>query len=288
MIQRTGDVALILQQPIDASSAIQNERRKGRSIGLVPTMGALHEGHLSLVDQARQECDRVVVSIFVNPTQFGPGEDYKSYPRDLESDIKLLTERGVWAVFAPSVSEMYSKSHSTFVDVGPLAGSLEGAARPTHFRGVATVVLKLFLIAPADRAYFGKKDYQQTLVIKQFVRDLNVPIEIRVCPIVREPDGLAMSSRNAYLSPDQRKEATIFWQALQLAKRLHSEGGTEVSQIRKSVLAFIDENSSAKIEYLAFLEEGSVREVERLDRPAVVAIAGRIGSTRLIDNLQIE
>ena len=287
MTQTTTRNLPIWREPEETYSAVQSARREGKSIGLVPTMGALHEGHLSLVDQARSECDYVLATIFVNPTQFGPHEDLASYPRDLDRDARLLSERGIWAIFAPTSDVMYPAGHETYVDVGSVASPLEGAARPTHFRGVATVVLKLLLIAPADRAYFGQKDYQQTLVVQQLVRDLSVPIEIRICPIVREPDGLAMSSRNAYLSPDERAQATILWRALQLTERLHAAGESDVVRIKAQVLAFVRERSKVEIEYLAFLEEGAVRELETLDRPAVVAIAGRIGTTRLIDNHKI-
>ena len=198
--------------------AVLTERQAGRTIGLVPTIGALHEGHLSLLDRARAECDVTVATVFVNPSQFGPGEDFHRYPRDLFADVAMLGRRGCHLVFAPSPEGMYPPGYSTTVDVGPLGQLLEGEHRPTHFRGVATIVLKLFQLAPADRAYFGRKDYQQTLVIERMVADLNVPIDVRVCPIVREPDGLAMSSRNAYLTDDERHRARQLVAALRRAE----------------------------------------------------------------------
>jgi len=185
---------------------ILDARRRGQTIGLVPTMGALHDGHLSLVDAARAECDLSVVTIFVNPTQFAPNEDFREYPREVTRDLSLLAGSGCDIVFAPDNDSIYRPNHATFIDVGPIGSMLEGEFRPTHFRGVATVVMKLFQLAPADRAYFGRKDYQQTLVVRQMVDDLDVPIDVRVCPTVREPDGLAMSSRNRYLSADEPDE----------------------------------------------------------------------------------
>src|SRR5262245_11859153 len=207
---RNRDVAppRVITDAAQLHEAVLAVRQAGRTVGLVPTMGALHEGHLSLVDRARSECDVTVVTVFVNPTQFGPGEDFHRYPRDLFADVAMLGRRGCNLVFAPGPDAMYPPGYSTTVDVGPLGQVLEGEHRPTHFRGVATIVMKLFQLAPAHRAYFGRKDYQQTLVVERMVADLNVPIDIRVCPIIREPDGLAMSSRNAYLSEDERDRAT--------------------------------------------------------------------------------
>jgi pantoate--beta-alanine ligase len=259
-------------------------RSSGRTVGLVPTMGALHEGHLSLLDAARAECDATVVTIFVNPTQFGPEEDYRRYPRDLERDVALLFDRGCDLVFAPSAEEMYRPNHATFVDVGPIGRVLEGEFRPTHFRGVATVVLKLFLLVPADRAYFGRKDYQQTLVVRQLVADLNVPIDVRVCPIVREADGLAMSSRNAYLSESERQRALALPRSLRLAEELVASGQREVSVIRQRMQREIGVADGIELQYIAFLADGTVNPVERIDGPTTVAIAARVGKTRLIDN----
>ena len=271
----------------DIRSAIISTRRSGATVGLVPTMGALHEGHLSLVDAAKSECDRVVVSIFVNPTQFGPTEDLAAYPRDLSRDLELLHERGAWTVFAPPIEEIYPAGHSTVVDVGSVSEPWEGAARPTHFRGVATVVLKLLLIAPVDKAYFGQKDYQQTLVVKQLVRDLNIPVEIRVCPIVREPDGLARSSRNAYLNSSERQDASVLWKGLSLAEQLHAEGERDPEKLRTKIVSYIENNSKAVVEYFAFLHDGAVTKASTLDQPTIAVIAARVGTTRLIDNHRI-
>jgi pantoate--beta-alanine ligase len=259
-------------------------RRTGQQVGLVPTMGALHEGHLTLVDHCRAECDLAIVSVFVNPTQFGPGEDFKRYPRDLSADLELLAARGCEIVFAPSVDVMYPPGHATTIDVGTLGQVLEGEYRPTHFRGVATIVLKLFQLAPADRAYFGRKDYQQTLVVRQLVRDLNVPIEIRVCPTVRESDGLAMSSRNAYLSTDERRPARSLSQALRAAEQLAAAGERDVRAIRRRMEEVIREAGGVDVQYIAFVIDGTVTPVETIDGPTTVAIAANVGKTRLIDN----
>jgi len=264
--------------------AIRAAQQAGRTVGFVPTMGALHEGHLSLVDAARAECQCAAASIFVNPTQFGPHEDLKKYPRPLEQDLALLRARGCDLAFVPSVSEMYPPGFSASIDVGHVARPWEGAARPGHFAGVATVVLKLFQLVPADRAYFGRKDYQQTLVVQRLVEDLNVPIVVRVHPIVREPDGLAMSSRNAYLEPDERRRAVCLWQSLQLAAEAYGSGETSVAAVRTKMLAHIAAAGDVEVEYIAFVHEGTVDEVEVIDDLTVVALAARIGRTRLIDN----
>jgi pantoate--beta-alanine ligase len=262
-------------------------RAAGDTIGLVPTMGALHEGHLSIVDRARVECDLVVVSIFVNPSQFSPAEDLSRYPRDLERDLSLLQRRGCDIVFAPSVEEMYRSEAATTIDVGPLALALEGKSRPTHFRGVATVVMKLFQLAPADCAYFGQKDYQQTLVVRQMVADLDVPIEVRVCPTVREPDGLAMSSRNAYLSGDERRSATSLSQSLRLAEQLAAQGERDVPTIRAKMEEHLDRADGIEVEYVAFVADGTIAPVATITGPTVVALAAKVGKTRLIDNVRI-
>jgi pantoate--beta-alanine ligase len=264
--------------------ALLAARSSGRTIGLVPTMGALHEGHLSLLDAARAECDATVVTIFVNPTQFGPEEDFRRYPRDLDRDVALVRDRGCDLVFAPSAEEMYRPDHTTYVDVGPIGRVLEGEFRPTHFRGVATVVLKLFLLVPADRAYFGRKDYQQTLVVRQLVADLSVPIDVRVCPIVRDADGLAMSSRNAYLSESERQRALALPRSLSLAEDLVSSGEREVAVIRRKIQREIDVAGGIELQYIAFLADGTVDPVERIEGPTTVAIAAKVGKTRLIDN----
>jgi pantoate--beta-alanine ligase len=264
--------------------AVCEARKRGQTVGLVPTMGALHEGHLSLVDAARTECDLIVVTIFVNPTQFAPTEDFRSYPRDLPHDVSLLKERGCDIVFTPDDDSIYRANHATFIDVGPIGSVLEGEFRPTHFRGVATIVMKLFQLAPADRAYFGRKDYQQTLVVRQMVADLNVPIEVRVCPIVREPDGLAMSSRNRYLTPDERRRALVLSRSLRLAEELIAGGERNVGVIRQQMTRQIEQVGGVDTQYVAFVADGTTSPVERIDGPTTIALAATVGKTRLIDN----
>jgi pantoate--beta-alanine ligase len=267
--------------------AVLVARSAGAALGLVPTMGALHEGHLTLVDAARAECDQVVVSIFVNPSQFSPQEDFSRYPRDLDGDLALLQGRGCDIVFAPTVEEMYRPDHATTIDVGPLALTLEGEIRPTHFRGVATVVMKLFQLAPVDLAYFGQKDYQQLLVVRKMVADLNVPIEIRACPTVREPDGLAMSSRNAYLTSDERRRAVALSQSLRLAEQLAAGNEQDVAAIRAKMEDHLRRAGIVNIDYIAFVADGTVTQVTAITGATVVALAARVGKTRLIDNLCI-
>jgi pantoate--beta-alanine ligase len=267
--------------------AIAKAHQAGKTVGFVPTMGALHEGHLSLIAAAREECDLAVASIFVNPTQFSPQEDFRTYPRDLERDMSLLSSRGCDLVFAPSNEIMYAPNHSTFVDVGPIGQVFEGEFRPTHFRGVATIVLKLFQLVPANRAYFGRKDYQQTIVIRQMAADLNVPIEIRVCPTMREPDGLAMSSRNAYLSPDERSRAVVLSRSLRLAEGLAGEGERKVATIRDRMLAEIQQTGGVDVQYIAFVRDGTLTPVDQIDGPTTIALAATVGKTRLIDNTLI-
>lgn len=268
-------------------AAVLECRRLGESVGLVPTMGALHAGHLSLVERARASCDRVAASIFVNPTQFGPNEDFASYPRDFQRDLGLLAERGVDWAFVPEDDAIFRTEHSTFVDVGAVAEPWEGSMRPGHFRGVATVVLKLFQLAPADVAFFGQKDYQQTLVVRKMAADLDLPIEIEVCPTVREADGVAMSSRNANLSSAQRAQATALWQSLQLAESMFASGERDASKIRAAMSARLRSADLLKVDYVALLQDGTVEEVEQIDGPVVAVVAGRLGTTRLIDNLRI-
>jgi pantoate--beta-alanine ligase len=250
-------------------------------------MGALHEGHLSLVDAAAAECDRIVTSLFVNPTQFAPHEDFSRYPRPMERDLELLSQRGCDWAFVPSAGEVYPEGFDTFVDVGAVAQPWEGAARPGHFRGVATVVYKLFQLVPADRAYFGRKDYQQTLVVKRMAADLDVPVTICVQPIVRDADGLALSSRNAYLSPDERRHALALSRALAAAKASFEQGEPSATAIRRRMTELIAEVGGVEVEYIAVVRDGTVEEVEHIDGPTVVAIAARVGATRLIDNLLI-
>jgi pantoate--beta-alanine ligase len=259
-------------------------RHSGQTVGLVPTMGALHEGHLSLVDAARAECDLAIVTIFVNPTQFGPHEDFRRYPRDLDHDLSLLASRRCDVVFAPAEDAMYRPGHATFVDVGPIGEVLEGEFRPAHFRGVATVVLKLFQLAPADRAYFGRKDYQQSIVVRQMAADLNVPIDVRVCPIVREPDGLAMSSRNSYLSADERRRALALYRSLRVAEELVAAGERDVTAIRQRMQRELQRNPGVNIQYVAFVADGTLTPVDSITGPTTIAVAATVGNTRLIDN----
>ncbi len=255
------------------------------SVGLVPTMGYLHEGHLVLVRRARSENETVVVSIFVNPTQFGAGEDFQTYPRDPERDLALLQGEEVDVVFMPPAEEMYPAHFGTWVDVQQITERLEGAFRPGHFRGVATVVAKLFNIVEPTRAYFGQKDAQQLIVIKRMVSDLNMNLELVAVPTVREPDGLAMSSRNTYLGPKERQAALVLWQALNLANQLWSEGERNAGKIRQEMKALIDSEPSAQIDYISVADAESLEELGEIDRPALVSLAVRVGKTRLIDNI---
>ena len=255
-------------------------------IGLVPTMGYLHEGHLSLVRRARCECAHVVVSIFVNPTQFGPNEDYERYPRDPERDLGRLRGEGVDVVFMPSVNEIYPLGFDQWVEVrGPIVERLEGAARPGHFRGVTTVVARLFRIVQPHRAYFGQKDAQQLRVIRRMVDEQRLPVQIVPMPTVREPDGLAMSSRNVYLSPEERDAALVLSRALALARDLiMGRGVSDADAVRRAVRDLIAREPAVRLEYVSVADEETLDELESIDRPALVLLAARIGSTRLIDN----
>jgi len=248
-------------------------------------MGYLHEGHLSLVRAARRENTHAVVSIFVNPTQFAPNEDLARYPRDEERDLRLLEREGVDGVFAPRVGEMYAQGFGTYVTVEGLTGRLEGASRPTHFRGVTTVVLKLFNIIQPDRAYFGQKDAQQLAVIRRMTRDLDLPVRIVGMPIVREPDGLAMSSRNAYLTPEQRTAATVLRRALAAAEGAFADGVRDGAQIRRRVEGVIAEEPLAEVDYVSVADAETLEELQAFDAPALVSLAARFGQTRLIDNV---
>ena len=274
----------VIRHGEEMRAAVRALREAGETVGFIPTMGALHEGHLSLVDAAAADCDRVAASIFVNPSQFGPAEDFAKYPRDVDRDLALLASRGCNVVFLPETAEMYPPGFSTFIDVGAVAEPWEGTARPGHFRGVATVVHKLFQFLPAHRAYFGQKDYQQTLVVRRMVADLNVPIEIRVCPTVRDAEGLALSSRNAYLSPDERRRALALWQSLKLAEAIYHDGEREAAAIKAAMLAHIQAVGGVEVEYIALVHDGTVEETPTLDGPTVIAVAARVGATRLIDN----
>ena len=271
----------------DVRAAVEAGRRTGKAIGLVPTMGALHEGHASLVRAACVASGFVVVSIFVNPTQFGPKEDFAKYPRTLEADQKSCTDAGANLIFAPSVEELYPEHSVTFVEVKELDAELDGPARPGHFRGVCTVVLKLFNIVRPDIAHFGAKDFQQARIIRQMVRDLNVPVEIRVEPTVREADGLAMSTRNRYLSPSERAAAPAIYRALQSIRSRALAGEVDVARLESALAGELATIPGSRVDYARILDAELLRPMARLDRPAVAAVAVFIGMTRLIDNIVI-
>jgi pantoate--beta-alanine ligase len=257
-------------------------------VGFVPTMGYLHEGHLALVKQARRENSAVIVSIYVNPTQFGPGEDFGAYPRDLDRDLDLLRKEGTDIVFVPLDDEVYSPGFSSWVDVEKVTERLEGASRPGHFRGVATIVTKLFNIVQPTRAYFGQKDAQQVVVIKRMVADLNMDLEVVLVPTVRESDGLAMSSRNIYLNPKERQAATILFKALTLAQQLRRGGEKDAEKIRRQMAALIQKEPLAHVDYVSIADAETLEELNLLDRTAVASLAVKIGKTRLIDNMPLE
>jgi pantoate--beta-alanine ligase len=262
-------------------------RQLAEPVGFVPTMGYLHEGHLSLVRQARTENPSVVVSIFVNPTQFGPREDFKSYPRDPQRDLSLL-EPMTDITFMPSAAEIYPAKFDSWVEVSGITGRLEGASRPGHFRGVTTVVAKLFNIVQPTKAYFGQKDAQQAAIIRKMVADLNMPLEIVTCETVREPDGLAMSSRNTYLNTEQRQAATVLYQALLLAQELWSQGEKDAKKLRREMTALIQKEPMADIDYVSIADTETLEELDRVKPPALVSMAVKIGKTRLIDNVVLE
>ncbi|MXX52964.1 MAG: pantoate--beta-alanine ligase [Dehalococcoidia bacterium] len=261
------------------------QREYPRPLGLVPTMGYLHEGHLSLVRRCREDNATAVASIFVNPTQFGPSEDLSTYPRDMEGDLAKLEAEGVDLVFAPDASEMYPEGFDTTIDVGDIARRLEGEHRPGHFQGVATVVCKLLTIVRPDNVYFGQKDAQQCLVIKRLNADLDLGAEVIVLPTVRDPDGLAMSSRNAYLSDGDHEAALSLYRALSLAESLYSEGVRDGDAMRREMLALLESEPSATVEYVSIADAGTLEELESVDRSALVSMAVRIGRVRLIDNV---
>lgn len=263
-------------------------RNAGSSIGFVPTMGALHQGHLSLISKAREKCDKVIVSIYVNPTQFGPKEDLSAYPRPLQDDLSKCRQAGVDCVFTPSNSEIYQTNHSTYVDELSLANRLCGLKRPGHFRGVTTIVLKLFNIVQPDIAVFGRKDAQQARVIQKMVKDLNVPVEIILSDTVREPDGLAMSSRNVYLSPSERKQAASIYKALSSSDVLIRSGVNTPEALRTGMADIMNQSApDLALEYLEILDSASLDPVNQLSGNILIAVAARIGSTRLIDNIEL-
>lgn len=267
---------------------IWEERKKlAEPVGFVPTMGYLHEGHLSLVRRAREECASVVVSIFVNPTQFGPNEDLARYPRDLERDLRLLAPLQVDLAWTPTVEEMYPSGYQTWVTVEELTKPLEGAMRPGHFRGVTTVVSKLFNAVQPQRAYFGQKDAQQAAVIRQMTRDLSYPIEIVVCPTVREADGLAMSSRNTYLSPTERQAATVLYRALTAAQSAYQAGERNAERLRAIMLEVLQSEPLAQVQYVSCADYETLQELEEVRGKALLSMAVFIGKTRLIDNVVV-
>jgi len=258
------------------------------TVGFVPTMGYLHAGHLALVERAGAENAAVIVSIYVNPTQFGPREDFAAYPRDLDRDLRLLREAGADIVFAPGPGEMYAADFTTYVEETELSKGLCGRSRPTHFRGVTTVVAKLLNIVQPDRVYFGQKDAQQAAVVKRMVRDLDIPVEVVVMPTVREADGLAMSSRNAYLSPAQRGEALVLSTGLAEARRLFEAGERSASVLKKAISKVISAAPGAKIDYIEVVDAETLENVKEIRRPALVAMAVLVGKTRLIDNVVLK
>ena len=271
----------------EVRAQVKEWKKEGLSIGFVPTMGYLHEGHMSLIDAAGEN-DRVVVSIFVNPMQFGPTEDLASYPRDLEHDAKLCEEHGVDLIFPPTPEEMYGDQFYSYVDMDVLTKELCGLSRPVHFRGVCTVVTKLFNIVTPDRAYFGQKDAQQLAVIKRMVKDLNMPLTITGCPIIREEDGLAKSSRNTYLSPEERKAALVLSRSIFLGKEMVEKGERDCKRILAAMTEEIEKEPLAKIDYVKIVDLDTMQQVEKIDRGILAAIAVYIGKTRLIDNFMYE
>lgn len=262
-------------------------KKQGRKIGFVPTMGYLHEGHLSLVRESKKRSDLTVVSIFVNPKQFGPSEDYRVYPRDLERDRALLEREGVDLVFYPPVDVMYPEGYKTYVEVEDLQDRLCGKSRPGHFRGVCTVVLKLFNLVQPDEAYFGWKDAQQVIILQKMVEDLNVPVKIVPLPLVRDHDGLALSSRNTYLSPEERWAALVLKKSLDLAEKLILEGEKEASRIREKMIELISAEPLARLDYVEIVKLSNLEPLDRIEGEALIALAVFIGRTRLIDNLRI-
>ena len=266
---------------------ILQQRAERQRVGLVPTMGALHDGHLSLVAAAREQCDFVVVTIFVNPAQFGPAEDLDQYPRVLENDLAQLAQLGVDLIFAPSEKEIYPTGFSTRVDPPAAAQPWEGAHRPHHFSGVVTVVSKLFNIIPADVAFFGQKDYQQAMVIQQLVSDLNFPIKIEICPIVRSQDGLALSSRNQYLDPGQRKQATVLSSCLRWAQQRVSEAERSSQVLTEGIREQLREAGEEAVDYVAIVDPVTLVEVAQVDEPAMLLLAAHLGNVRLIDNCRL-
>jgi pantoate--beta-alanine ligase len=261
---------------------------QGKKIGLVPTMGALHIGHISLIEAAVKKCDFVVVSIFVNPTQFGPGEDFEKYPRPLDADLEICKKAGIDVVFAPAQEQMYGAENLTWINVEKLTEQLCGQSRPVHFRGVTTVCAKLFNIVEPDIAFFGQKDGQQAIVIKRMVADLNMPLEIAICPTIREPDGLAVSSRNKYLTKQQKKDATLIYKSLQKCRQMIDAGVTDSETIIAEMHKILSRAPSIKIEYISIVDAETLQTTDLIARQVLAAVAVRIGSARLIDNILVD
>jgi len=272
----------------DVRNLVSNTRSKGGKIGLVPTMGALHAGHISLIEAAVKDCDFVVVSIFVNPTQFGPGEDFEKYPRPLEADLEICRKSRVDVVFAPNPEHIYPSENLTWITVEKLTEPLCGRSRPGHFRGVTTVCAKLFSIVAPDVAYFGQKDAQQAIVIKRMVADLNMPLEIVVCPTVREPNGLAISSRNKYLTARQKNDAANIYKSLQTCRRLIDAGTTETKQLIAEMQKILQQIQSGQIEYISIVDAETLESTEKIAGKVLAAVAVKVGPARLIDNILVD
>jgi pantoate--beta-alanine ligase len=272
----------------EVRSLVSAARSTGKRIGLVPTMGALHIGHISLIEAAVKDCDFVVVSIFVNPTQFGPGEDFEKYPRPFEADLKICRQAGADVIFAPTPAEMYPRENLTWVTVEQLTEPLCGRSRPGHFRGVTTVCSKLFNIVTPGVAYFGQKDAQQAIVIKRMVADLNMPLEIIVCPTVREPNGLAVSSRNQYLSEQQRTDAANIYKSLQTCRKLIEAGTTDTHKIIAEMQKILKQIPSGQIEYVSIVDAETLQSIEKIAGEVLAAVAVKVGPARLIDNILVD
>ncbi|HLF85508.1 MAG TPA: pantoate--beta-alanine ligase [Nitrospiria bacterium] len=278
----------VIEKTAEISACSRELHQKGEAIGLVPTMGLLHEGHLSLIRESKRITSKTIVSIFVNPAQFGPKEDYHRYPRDIEGDIKKCRETGADLLFLPSVEDIYLEGYRTYVDVDGLSDKLCGRSRPKHFRGVATIVTKLFNIIGPDKAFFGQKDYQQAIIIKRLASDLNLGVDIIVMPTVREADGLAMSSRNSYLNSNERDAARILYRSLMSAEAMIRSGKTSSEEVRAKMEVFIASEGSAKIEYISIADPGNLEDIDVIAGDVLVAIAVWIGKTRLIDNIIVK
>ena len=275
----------LIALPSEMQALARHARCDGKRIGLVPTMGFLHEGHLSLVRLARPKCDLLVVSVFVNPTQFGPGEDFEKYPRPLEADLETCKKAGVHAVFAPTPEHMYPGENLTWITVETITEPLCGKSRPGHFRGVTTVCAKLFNIVTADTVFFGQKDAQQAIVIRQMVKDLNIPLQIVICPTVREPDGLAMSSRNTYLNPKERRAATVLYRGLTAAREAFEAGERDAERLRNIVAQTVADEPLVDLQYVSCADPGTLQELETVTDKALLSMAAFAGTTRLIDNV---